>query len=565
MTGARRPDRRAVLRAGAAAGIAVSLQACARIPVRSGTGATPVGEDSGGSAPYVRPRPPVQGASPAEIVAGFVRAGVGADDDYAVARSYLTPAARSAWDPRAGVTICSSDQEITAAAPSEGIVSLSLQAVGQVDHLGVRTVLASTSEREIDVPLTQVDGQWRISDPPAGIFLSAQVFEILFTPGRLYFVDPRGQHLVPDVRWVVAQEQATALLRRLGGGPVPFLRDAVTSAVPSDLAGREASVRTDDTGAARVELPASVQALPLDRRRIAVAQITATLQSLRLMGDVQLTARGRTVTPDASPARPVSGHRALGAAATGVVALAETRGGAAPAQVIPSLAAQAVLDPAIGADGALAAALSADARSVLVTGTAADAPVRTVDGGGPLVAPRPDDAGYVWTARRDGDGGLRALRADGTDVELDAPWLADRRVVGLDVSGDATRLLVATMAMGSSRLAVCGILRDAAGVPRSVSEPVAVVASLDRIDEATWYDETSVVVLGRVGDDAHAIVVDLSGMIEQLPAPPEGTTRLAGTAVSGVLYASSDDLSLSRSDGTVWTPLAVAARGPSFF
>lgn len=562
--------RRALLRSATAGGAVLGAAACARIPASSGIGSVPVGVAQGGTAPYVQPRPPSPGASPAQIVAGFVQAGVGADDDYAVARSYLAPKARAAWDPSASVTVYAGAQGISTVERAAGEIALGVEAVGQVDGMGVRTVLASPSQRSIDVQLEQVDGQWRIATPPAGILLSEQVFEILFTPGRLYFLGSRERHLVPDVRWVPSREQAVTLLRHLGGGPAPFLEGAVHSAVPSALATEPATVGATDSGRVRIEVPVAVARLRSDRRGAAVAQILASIRSLSLLGDVDALSDGGllAVPADLAIARPLEGHRALAAAGTGIVALADDPAGNPPVQLVPALAGDALRGPSLSADSAIAAALRPDRSALVIAATAPDAGVREVAGGQILLAPSIDDLGRVWTAPRTGAGGLLVLSSGGPaeDVVVDVPWLEGRELVSLDLSADATRLIVVSALDDEHRLDLCAVVREPSGAPRGVTEPVLVITTMPILRQATWYDEASVLVLGEMPDGApRGALVELAGAVEQLPVLPAGTVHLAGTALSGVSYAADDEGALHRTDGATWAPIAATGRDPSFF
>lgn len=570
-SGTARPARRRILQAGAAAAVALGAGACARIPVSSDISATPVGQAQDGSAPYVQPRPPSPGADPSQIVEGFVRAGVGADDDYAIARSYLTAQASDAWDPRSGVTVYAADTGTATPNPgAPGEITMRVMALAQVDALGVRTALSSPSQREIDIALEQVDGQWRISRPPAGVFLSEPVFEILFAPGRVYYLDPALQRLVPDVRWAAAQEQTQALLRHLGGRPAPFLADAVRSAVPAQLATEDSAIRTTGSGELRVSVPAAVRALPSERRRLAVTQILATVRSGQLLGEVRISSDGVDLTheEDTSLHRPLPGHRALGAAEQGIVALAEGAPDAAPVRLVPALADRAVSDPSASAAAGRAAALGSDASTVLLCPLEEADGVREVALGAPAAPPRCDDTGRTWTARHDGAPSLLVLSPHGPeqDQEVEVPWLAGREVMGLDLSADATRLLVISSREGVTELDLCAVVRDEDGAPRAVTEPMPVALPVDSIIQATWYDEASIAVLGTVEDaQGRALVHDLAGTDDPMPDPPTGTTRLAGSALSGVAYCSDESGALHRSDGTAWTRLALSARGPSFY
>jgi len=57
----------------------------------------------------VQPDGPTTGATPDQIVRGFIRAGAGAgfDDDHAIARSFLTLNVKDDWQPDSGVEVYS--------------------------------------------------------------------------------------------------------------------------------------------------------------------------------------------------------------------------------------------------------------------------------------------------------------------------------------------------------------------------------------------------------------------------------------------------------------------------
>ncbi|MGO1258209.1 MAG: hypothetical protein ACTMII_04595, partial [Brachybacterium sp.] len=196
-----RPARRHVLRAAGAAAVLGVGAACARIPTDSPIDSRALTGRSQPGAPYVRALPPPPDADASEVAAGFVQAGVGSEDDFAVARAYLTDPASELWNPAAGITVYSGSQELQVETLDDGRLALVLQVVALVDGSGVRTVLAGAVPREVQVAIEQVDDQWRLSEVPDGIFLSEAAFETLYGPARLYFLDVRERHLVPDHRW----------------------------------------------------------------------------------------------------------------------------------------------------------------------------------------------------------------------------------------------------------------------------------------------------------------------------------------------------------------------------
>ncbi len=75
------------------------LAGCARIPTAGPVGKSSEGSAGNLSAPVFLPAAPQPGASPETIIDYFYRAGSGYEDDYAVAREYLTQASSVAWKP----------------------------------------------------------------------------------------------------------------------------------------------------------------------------------------------------------------------------------------------------------------------------------------------------------------------------------------------------------------------------------------------------------------------------------------------------------------------------------
>lgn len=562
-------SRRDLLRLAGTAAVLGGAASCARIPTDSPIDSRGLTGRSRPGAPYVRALPPPEDATPQEVLIGFVQAGVGAEDDYAVAREYLTPAASAEWDPGAGVTVYSSSDELRVEMLDESTVTLGLQATVLVDDQGVRTVLAGPTAQEITVQLESVDGQWRIADPPPGIRLSGAAFEALFTPARLYFVDPRSRHLVPDLRWYSSHRAVPAVLDGLRSGPVDPLADAVRNLVPPGADMEGVVVTTGPDGVGQVALPDAVGDMSAGPRALALAQIEASLRSLRVLPDVRLVWQGVDLTVQVQRRldRPLPGHRPIGAGPTGVVSLVEA--GGQLRQLVPDLAQTVVSAPAISQDGVLACALTEDRSSVLLASTDGTYPAREAAAGAVFADARPDDAGYVWASVRSSAGVLLALSGRGSeqDVKIDARWLRGREVLALDISTDATRMLVLSSDDTGTRLDLCAVRRDGDGVPLSLSEPVVVRTGLVDLRQAGWYDEIAMIVLGAdpANGDARAQVIDFAAGTDLLPHPRPGTVRLAGSVVAESVWSGTEDDVLLRGTGDGWTVVDLPARDPSFY
>ncbi|GAA1489920.1 LpqB family beta-propeller domain-containing protein [Brachybacterium sacelli] len=565
------PARRTVLRAAGAATVLGLGSACARIPTTSPIDSRPLSGRAQPGAPYVQALPPPDDATAQDVVAGFVQAGVGSEENFAVARSYLTPEKRDDWDPTAAITIYSSSQELQVQEVSDTEMVLVLQVIALVDPDGVRDLLAGPVNRELDVRMELVEDQWRISEVDDGIFLSEAAFETLYAPARLYFLDARGIHLVPDHRWFSLQRGDSEVLEALTAGPAAFLQGAVHSEVPDTSGVTDAQVSTGADGTPEITVPTAVAGLSGGSRTAALAQLESSLRSLRTLSGIRLVRDGQEYTPDEESGvdRALPGHRPIAAGPTGIISLADPSTDAPARQLVPALADRPLTSPVIAQDGVLAAALADGASTVLVASSDDSVPLREAATGGVFVAPRIDDAGFVWTSTRRSAGVLLAL--SGTrpqdDAKVDAAWLKEREVLALDVAADATRMVVLSADSAGSRLDLCAVVRDGDGVPVSLTEPVQVRTFLAEVTQVSWYDEVAVIVLGADPGtgELRAQVVDFATGREPLPALREDADRLAGTVVGESIWAGTTDGALLRSDGSGWTTVDLDAHDPWFY
>ena len=83
-----------------------------------------------------------------------------------------------------------------------GSVAVSANLVGTVDERGVFTVGGGGAFRR-EFTLEQVEGEWRISNPPDGLIILEPDFERLYDERAAYFLDPTGQRVVPDPRHLI--------------------------------------------------------------------------------------------------------------------------------------------------------------------------------------------------------------------------------------------------------------------------------------------------------------------------------------------------------------------------
>ncbi|GGP69868.1 LpqB family beta-propeller domain-containing protein [Saccharothrix coeruleofusca] len=262
----------------------LALAGCAAIPTQ--TSPVPI-NPSAGSPTQAEAPAPTRDIDPLNLVREFVNASANPEGDYAAAKAYLTEEARRTWDTKATPTIIettfntvpptaesttgSSDSDSrTVLLQGRNVGRLQTQDYSFVQHVG-----------ELNTPIgveRDDEGQWRISDPPEGIYMPLNGFQANFRRVTLYFWSPDFSVLVPDPRYVVTPP-STSVPRRVTDlllrGPADAMRGALATAIPAGAAQRQ-DTHEDDDGALEVDL-AKVGDLTVQVRKQIVAQVVRSL------------------------------------------------------------------------------------------------------------------------------------------------------------------------------------------------------------------------------------------------------------------------------------------------
>jgi len=146
------------------------LSGCASIPSNGETGVISVEDQAQRVQSEVEPEGPVEGADPNSIVRGFLAAGAGHADDFAVARSFLTEDFSQDWEPESSVVVMPGGADfdtITSEVSSDQqSISMSLPVDATLDSQRVYREERDDTEVDRDFTLRQVNGEWRISSAP---------------------------------------------------------------------------------------------------------------------------------------------------------------------------------------------------------------------------------------------------------------------------------------------------------------------------------------------------------------------------------------------------------------
>ncbi|MGQ0718802.1 MAG: LpqB family beta-propeller domain-containing protein [Pseudonocardiales bacterium] len=240
------------------------------------------------------PAGPELGVDPFRLVRDFIEATGSPANGHAAARAFLTRDAAMSWDDRAGLTVI---EDAPGATPQAGPADDVRRIRVAGPRLGVLTADGSFVPEAgmfaVPLDVRSEQGEWRITNPPAGVVVEATAFQRNYRQVRVYFVDPNRGILVPDLRWVPAQPASTLpgrVLDLLLAGPSQRLAGAVRSALPEGTRPRS-NVLISRSGRAVINLTGLVALAEPDRRLVA-AQIVSTMDGL-LPVPLQLLADGQ--------------------------------------------------------------------------------------------------------------------------------------------------------------------------------------------------------------------------------------------------------------------------------
>ncbi len=529
----------------------LALGGCGGIPISGPVVAGPAVDEV--EPDYVvTPNGPAADADPLDILAGFMQAVRAPQSDFQVARKFLTPELALSWDPNAGVLIRTGSPTLAAVGTQEApVVDYGFTTQATVDASGRYRAVESSLDRVLEFSFALVGDQWRISAAPNGIVLADASFERTFAAYALYFFDPSGRYLVPDVRWFPARQGTPSLVvGALLAGPDDWLRHAVVTDFPTGTAlGARSVVVTG--GRAAVDLSAqaaSASAIELGRMR---QQLIATLD----VADATITVDGVPLQIPSSASAAVMDPQPSGSLLVGTpTEFGHT--GASGIIAIPGVS------EAVVADGARAVTLAPGEGSAVYL--AADGTVRrvedatatVVDARVGLVAPSIDEFGWTWSAG--GGSPIEAFdRAGSPSGLIQTAIPPDASVVALAVSRDSTRIAVGIVSASGPRLLVFGIVRSD-GVPTSLDPPLELSAP-GAIASVAWVDDRSLIVVSDAAGVRSARVVALGAPDSPLGALPASAVAVGGSGGLAGVRAIADGIVLSPDGGDGWVDAGIVA------
>ncbi|WP_432244825.1 LpqB family beta-propeller domain-containing protein [Arthrobacter sp. G.S.26] len=538
------------------------LAGCARIPTAGPVGKSSEGSAGNLSAPVFLPAAPQPGASPETIIDYFYRAGSGYEDDYAVARQYLTQASSVSWKPDQRALVYREARVV--ATETENVYNYELDVSYTVNADGIATQSPEGTVEKIPVTLTQVDGEWRISAIPDGTAIAEETFKVIYGAFPIYFYDPTFTFAVPDVRWFIRNKTVKAMTSALLAGPAPYLRGAVASAFPSGIKLARESVPVV-SGAAQVDLSAKelTETSPEDRLRMQM-QLTLTFRSQPDVVNVELRANQDLVRVEDTGAvlPPVQDKsvpsRQIAISGNELVRYENNR-----ISPLPDMQSVSALGPRFPAESPVSqsTAFLNEGRTTLYS-IVPGQPARALTTRSTLTRPSFSLNDWVWTAGPGaaGETEVVAFRPAGVaegaalpSVSLSPAWLAGRTVKEFRISREGVRALVISEQNGVTRVQVAGIIRAADGTPRELTAPVTLVTGSNP-DQGVWVNDTTVAVMkSSTASNVTPEILSLTSGAPQQLAPWPGLLSLSGGNGPDEIFAQSAEGIFQRL-GNGWSP-----------
>nr|WP_312033921.1 MULTISPECIES: MtrAB system accessory lipoprotein LpqB [unclassified Rhodococcus (in: high G+C Gram-positive bacteria)] len=517
----------------------VAVGGCASLPDSSTPQAIgTINRDSPGSSVAA----PAPGREPDLLLRDFFKASTDPTDRHLSARQFLTAGVSGSWDDAASATIVDKvDVLPETRSTDKATYTIRANKVGQLEPGGLYVAEEGSFETKISLEL--LDGEWRISELPAGVILDRAQFLNTYQRKSLYFLDPAGTTVVPDPRWVSGpqDQMASQLISLLIDGP----KAALAPAVRNELAGvsvrgpiTKADGRTAQVGVGlggiRIDFT-GVPPMDEQAKQLFAAQVIWTLANAEISGPYVLLADGEPfderfpngwTTADVASMNPF----ATSSATVGLHALREgslvsvTETGVTP---VPGYfgSARNMRSLALSQDGKLVAAVADTGRpapepaSSLMVGAYEDGAASVLEGGAitrPTWAP---DNSAIWAAVN-GNTVIRVLREPGTgrtsvvNVDAGAVTALGTTITELRLSRDGVR--AALIVDGKVYLA---IVTQMPGGEYALTNPRAVAIGLGSPALSLDWSTSDTIVVARAASDIPVVQVAVDGSrMDALPS-----------------------------------------------
>lgn len=502
---------------------------------------------------------PVPGREPDLLLRDFLQASTEATNRHVAARQFLTAEMSARWDDAASATIVDKVDVLAESRNSDrATYVVRANIVGYLEQGGVYR--AADGDFEAKFTLVRNDGEWRIEAMPDGVIMDRPRFLNSYERRSLYFVEPSGETVVPDPRWITGNPEQTAaqLIGLLVEGPKASLASAVRNLLEDVTvvgAITKADGRTGQVGLGlggiRVDFQ-GIGSMSKEDRELLAAQVVWTLANADISGPYVLladhhplderfpngwtTADVASMNPLATSSATIGLHALLRG---GLVGVAET--GVTP---VPGFfgAADSLQSIALSRDGELVAAVAETggvapepAAQLIVGAYGADVAEPAVDGQSITRPTWSPDNTSVW-AVVNGTAVVRAVREPGTGrvtvvgVEAGALRAVGGRITELRLSRDGVRAALII----DGRVYVATVVQTPNG-EFSLTSPREIGFGLGGPALSLDWSSPDTVVVSRAASDMPVVQIAVDGSrIDALPSrnltPPVIAVEASTTA-----------------------------------
>lgn len=487
------------------------------------------------------PSGPVAGAAQQEILDGFIAAGAAAQDNYRVARSFLTEEFAAEWNPLQESVVRGQTSTLSMAGSTAGYFTTDVTA--RVTRGGFYASEESGAAQSFEFGFEQVNGEWRISHAPDAVFITKSTFESTYQAFTVYFFNSTRTQFVPDVRYFPrAGDSVTEVARAVIGGPSEFLPHA-TTAFPADASLVASPVEIVD-GRALVDVSADVLDASADDQQAMLTQMTASLDAISGVSLVSLTVDRSllsivTGNPTRAVAEPLVNENPL--------VLNDNQFGYVVGSSIEAIGrlgdAIVELKPLSVSYHDTGVAAVGTANGVYFVGDSQITVAETPS----AVAPQIDGSNAVWWVSG-GSPSVIKVHSAGRSVRFKGPWSASSRIVALEVSREDARLAIGVSTPNGSRLYVASIGRDAKGNVTTIGGFHRLPILGKSIIDLAWAGATDIAVVTKTVAVSYVELASVGGVTVQMGQPKNPATIVGGNGRS--------ELVVRDKDGQLWQPRA---------
>lgn len=474
------------------------VAACAKLPAISSNQLGPeiTGTETKDSL-YYSPSGPSRNSSQEQIINGFLYAGNGPQDDYAVARQFLTKNYSSKWHPSTETLIQSG--QTTQVSNVGTKIRLKVKFDARVTSDG-NYLSEPGSSRILEFRLLQEDGQWRIASAPDLTTLLAPNYKVLFKAVPVYFWDKSFSYLVPDLRWFPTRASLpTKLTNALISGPTSWLAPAVQNILPTGTKLNINSVPVD-SGTASIDFNASALKVPSWKRPYLRSQLLATLGSvdgitqisISVERTIQLIGSGASGIPEDSSTLPVilTDEGLSHIAGTSIFEIRGTK------NLVQN---QEATDFCISSDESIVVLLGQGKVISYNLGILKNS-TQLIDDRFGLISPSIDPFNNVWTTTSPPGSSVRITDILGSQKVLANPFGSSAVIRSLAVSAEGSRVAILHNSAKGSAVTVFAILRNKSRKVIGLGEAFSLTEFGQNVKSINWSDHST--ITGLVEDVA---------------------------------------------------------------